>query len=240
MSDDTQGDTLRFLYTFRFPDRTEKRFAITLNAATLELMSDREFAKPDWTKLKYFQCEHCPLGDDVEYCPVAVNLASLVESFKDSVSFEQAFVTVQTAGRTYEKQTTLQKGVSSIIGIAMVTSNCPVMDKLRPNVQFHLPFASGPETIYRAISMYLISQYFVMRRGGKPDWELSNLAEIYHAVSYVNQGISRRLSHASIQDANVNAVIILSTFGLSLGDYLEDSLQDLEALSPGSAKPEGG
>ena len=219
--------TLSFQYTFRFPDGTERQFEVRLNADTLELLSPPDAPKPAWTKLKFFQCENCPLSDDVEHCPVAVNLAGLVETFKDAVSFENAFVRVQTAERAYEKETTLQKGLSSIIGIYMVTSNCPVMDKLRPNVRFHLPFASMDESVYRAVAMYLMAQYFRMRDGQEPDWELKHLRDIYQEVACVNRGMSERFRHATAEDANVNAVIILSTHGGMVPMAAEDRLADM-------------
>jgi hypothetical protein len=237
VADNALPERIQYLYTFRFANGAEKQFEVNLNAATLELVSNANVPKPDWTKLAYDQCERCPLADTVAHCPIAVNLSSLVESFKDSLSFENTTVTVQTHQRTYTKQTTLQQGLSSIIGIYMVTSSCPVMDKLRPNVRFHLPFASGEETIYRAVSMYLTAQYFRMRRGETPDWTLEHLSEIYKGVWLVNKGISQRLSHASAQDANVNAVIVLSTFGSNLDDYLEDSLKEIEPLFSDHTKP---
>jgi hypothetical protein len=227
------AEPIRFAYTFQFPNGTEQQFEVLLNPDTLELLSPTDAPKPAWTKLKYHQCKNCPLGDDVEYCPVAVNLSSLVERFKDSVSFENTTVKVRTAERTYEKDTALQKGLSSIIGIYMVTSNCPVMDALRPNVRFHLPFASMDETIYRAVSMYLMAQYFLMRKGKQPDWTLTHLAETYQAVAKVNQGMSDRIRHATAEDANVNAVIILSTQGGMVPTYVEDSLAEMEHLFRG-------
>jgi len=230
MPDNPPKPPIRYLYKFRFANGTEKDFEVLLDAQTLELMSQHRTPNPAWTKLDYFQCENCPLGKEVEYCPVAVNLSRLVESFKDAVSTETTNVTVQTAERVYARQTTLHKGLSSIIGIYMVTSNCPVMDKLRPNVRFHLPFATREETIYRAIGMYLMAQYFLMRKGDKPDWELKHFAEVYQAVSKVNEGFSKRVAHASIEDASVNAVIILSSFGQALDSFLEDSLAEIAYL----------
>jgi len=159
-----------------------------------------------------------------------VNLAAVVETFKDAVSFESTTVKVETAERVYEKRTTLQKGLSSIIGIYMVTSDCPVMDPLRPMVRFHLPFASVDETIYRAVAMYLVAQYFRMRNGKTPDWELARLADIYRDVATVNAGMIDRLRHASTEDASVNALAILSTQGGMVPVYVEDRLADMEHL----------
>jgi len=230
MSDSSKSETLRFLYTFEFPDNTEKTFEVLLSAKTLELVTKNDLPKPAWTKLKYQQCEHCPLGDEHEYCPVAVNLSALVESFKDSVSYESTNVRVQTNERIYEKKTTLQKGLSSIIGMYMVTSDCPVMDKLRPMVRFHLPFGSLEETVYRAASMYLTAQYLLMRKGKTPDWDLKKLVEIYKAVGHVNRGISNRLSSASEEDANMNAVVILSAYAEMVPFSIERQLAELEYI----------
>ena len=88
-----------FLYTFSFPDGTEKKFTITLDGDTLELIREKDTSPPPWTKLKFHQCDNCPLGDEEEYCPIAVNLSSLVETFKKSVSYESTLMKVQTERR---------------------------------------------------------------------------------------------------------------------------------------------
>jgi len=230
MTGENHDTTLRYRYAFQFEDGTVKQFETRLDARTLELLPQRELPKPEWTKLKYCQCENCPLGDEVEYCPVAVNLSELVETFKDFTSYVGTRVVVKAPERTYEEDTTLQQGLSSIVGLYMVTSNCPIMDQLRPMVRFHLPFATSEETLYRAVSMYLTKQYFAMRRGETPDWELEKLAQIYSAISVVNAGMSRRLRQASTKDANVNALIILSAFGDTVGVSLKDGVGNIEYL----------
>lgn len=186
--------------------------------------------KPDWTKLKYHQCSNCPLSDDVEYCPVAVNLSRVVETFRENDSFEMADVVVVTPQRTYAKNVQLQKGISSLIGMIMVSSNCPIMDKLRPMTRFHLPFATSLETFYRTVSMYLTAQYFLLKKGETPDWNLSRLLEIYKAIAHVNRGMSQRLLNASKKDANVNAVVILHSFGEGVSYFIEDGLSEIKEM----------
>ena len=230
MADSARAEVLRFAYTFRLPGGTQRRFDVRLDAESLMSMPAANAPKPAWTKLQYYQCANCPMSDDVERCPVAVNLAAVVETFKDAVSFESATVTVETTERIYEKTTTLQKGISSIIGIYMVTSNCPVMDRLRPMVRFHLPFASVDETVYRAVAMYLVAQYFRMRSGRRPDWGLEHLADVYAEVAKVNAGMMERLRHASTEDANANALAILSEQGGMIPMFLEESLAGMEHL----------
>jgi hypothetical protein len=221
---------IRYLYKFKFDDGTEKNFEVVLNSTTLELIRDDPNPKPEWTKLKYSQCENCPLPDTVEYCPVAVSLAKLVESFHDAASYESAAVTVETEQRTYFKKTTLQKGLSAIIGIYMSTSDCPVTDRLRPMTRFHLPFANSIETFFRSVSSYLTAQFLLMQQGHQPDWEMKNLQGIYKAVNLVNKGMTTRLLKATEKDANVNAVVILHSFGDGINYFIESGLADLEPM----------
>jgi hypothetical protein len=221
---------IRYLYKFKFDDGIEKNFEVVLDGTTLELIRDEPNPKPEWTKLKYAQCENCPLPDTIEYCPVAVSLAKLVESFHDAASYKAAAVTVETAQRTYFKKTTLQKGLSGIIGIYMSTSDCPVMDRLRPMTRFHLPFANSIETFFRSVSSYLTAQFLLMRQGHQPDWEMGNLQGIYKEVNLVNKGMTTRLLKATEKDANVNAMVILHSFGDGINYFSESGLAELEPM----------
>lgn len=230
MGSEPQRKPLRFTYHFKFQSGTEQTLEIELDANTLELKQPPPEPKPEWTKLKFSQCENCPLGDDVEYCPVAVNLSHVVHTFQAFSSFEPVHVTVETKERTYSKDTTLQKSLSSLIGVYMVTSNCPIMDKLRPMVRFHLPFSSSIETFYRSVSMYLTAQFFLMRQGKQPDWDLKKLVELYKAISTVNKGMAERLRQASEKDANVNAVVILHSLGDGVPYFIEGGLAEVEHL----------
>ncbi|HET9130058.1 MAG TPA: hypothetical protein VFO86_03865 [Terriglobia bacterium] len=229
MSEKEKG-IIRYQYKFEFEHGPETNFEVKLDSQTLALLDDDHTPKPAWTKLQYYQCENCPLSSDVEHCPVAVNLSRIVEVFKNDVSFESTVVTVKTQERTYVKKTTLQKGIASIIGLFMTTSNCPIMDKLRPMARFHLPFATSMETFFRSISTYLTAQFLLARKGHDPDWTLSKLLEYYKAINIVNKGMSNRLSKASERDANVNAVVILHSFGDGISYFIQDGLEEIEPM----------
>jgi hypothetical protein len=230
MSDtfEKKADVIRFLYKFLFEDGSVKEFEVSLDANTLELISKKKSTGPAWTRLQYSQCGNCPLGEDVEYCPIALNLHHVVETFRDSASFERAVVTVVAPERSYTKVTTLQKGLSSLVGLIMVTSGCPIVDKLRPMARFHLPFATTVETFYRALSMYLVAQLLLMRSGKQPDWDLRGLVEIYDGIKQVNRDMSRRLASASTKDANVNALIILHAFAEAVPFFVNSNIEELE------------
>lgn len=226
------SNTLRFGYKFQFEDGKEKEFTVLLDSRTLRVLTPPFPSPPEWTKLGYQQCENCPLGASHERCPVALNLAHLVEEFKYSTSYDKTWVVVEAPERTYAQETSVQNGLASIMGIFMVTSGCPILDKLRPMVRFHLPFATALESVYRTVSMYLIGQLFRMKHGEQPDWTLEKLNELYREIGRVNKGLWNRLSKASAFDANVNAVIVLNTFGDALRFSLKKDLDDLAPLFP--------
>lgn len=230
MKQENDTHPLFFNYTFHLKSGKKIYFEINLDPVTLEFIPGKSDSIPEWTAINYFPCDDCPLLHTVTHCPVAINLSSIVEPFNDTISYEAATVEVETADRKYSKETSVQTGLSSIIGISMATSNCPVMDELRPMTRFHLPFASTEETLYRAVSYYLTRQYFVAENGGAPDWNLSGLMRIYNKVSTVNLGISKRISQASKKDANINALIILHSYGDSIPFFVENGLDELRYL----------
>ena len=128
---------------------------------------------------------------------------------RDSISCEDVDVLISTEARTYMKRTSVQAGVSSLVGLYMATAGCPIMQRLRPMVYCHLPFATLEETVYRVLAMYMLAQHFVYREGGEPDWELKGLVKVYDDVRLVNEHFARRLMCAAREDASLNALVQL-------------------------------
>ncbi|MBI5463976.1 MAG: hypothetical protein HY966_03350 [Ignavibacteriales bacterium] len=222
--------TFSILYSFRFEDGRTKEFTIELDAQTLNLVRRNEPSPREWTRLQYAKCENCQLSPDHEHCPVALNLVEVIEFFSDAHSFEPAQVSVATEERGYTKKTTVQKGLSSMMGIMMPASGCPTLDKLRPMVRFHLPFSSPLETFYRSISMYLTAQFFRMKAEKSADWSLDDHLHVYKDVALVNRGIANRLTVASKADANLNAIVILHSIGDGIQYFIETELEELRNL----------
>jgi hypothetical protein len=155
----------------------------------------------------------------------------VIAKFDKSLSFEEAEITLRTEAREYHKKVPLQFGIGSLMGVYMVTSGCPIMDKLRPMVFTHLPFATVEETIYRAVSMYLLAQYFVGKRGGKPDWDLKHFVKVYEDVSQVNKTFTKRLMSINTRDASLNALFNLDCFAnFAVLSIAEDGLGELEPM----------
>ena len=207
----SSSEPLCFLYRFRFPNGQTKEFEIKLDRDTLSLISKIGSPHPDWTRLSFKQCTNCPLNEKQHPdCPVAVNLSPVMEFFKKVASIEMLEVEIVMEARTYKKQDSAQQALGSLVGIIMVTSGCPILDKLRPLVRTHLPFATLEETHYRVISMYLLAQFFLHQSGKQPDWELKGLPKIYEEIQTVNRCFNERIAGVQIGDATSNALTILN------------------------------
>jgi Domain of unknown function (DUF6901) len=226
-------DVVTIEYVFQLNSGDKKRFVVRLRKPTLTLVrSTATSLLPAWTRLAHHQCPNCPLKPDRHpHCPIAANLVEVIESFKDSMSTEPSDITVRTDLREFHKRAPLPAGVSSLMGLFMVASGCPIMDRLRPMAHVHLPFATLEETMYRAASMYLLAQYFVQNQGGKADWRLERLLDIYRQVNDVNRSFSRRLLSINPQDASLNALVNLDCFAtVTAFSIVRDSLKDIQTL----------
>ncbi len=213
----------KFLYTFSEKNKVLKKFEITIDPKTLRVVSNPCEKLPEWTELTFCQCPNCPLDKEkFTHCPVAANLVELVHFFNDSISYEEVDVCIETPERAYCKRTSIQTGVSSILGIYMPASGCPILAHLKPMVRFHLPFASIQETMYRSMSMYLVKQYLRKKKGLEPDWNMQGLIDLYEEIHKVNSAFHKRLSCLDGEDANVNALVILDVFA----DYINFSLDE--------------
>lgn len=201
-----------YCYSFLFKDGKSDKITLELDSETLSLINKEETVLT-WAELTNRKCPNCTLNPKENiYCPIAKNLTQVIEMFKNSISSTNVKITITSDERTYVKQTSLQRGLSSLIGIIMATSGCPIMDKLKPLARYHLPLSSLDETRFRVTSMYLLAQYLRKEEGLEPDWELKGLDDLYSEIGILNKYFSKRVSSAITKDASVNAVIILNCF----------------------------
>lgn len=232
-------NTLSYKYLFIFNDGQRYAINIDLDSKTLRYLPNESDLKPSsWTKLDHYKCHNCPLNsEEVPECPLALNLSSVVPKFSDLLSYDKVHIIVESQDRTYTKETTLQNALSALLGIYMVTSDCPNMSSLRPMVRFHLPFASMEETTFRSASTYLLGQYFKYKNGEEADWDLNGLIENYKKVQPVNTGMAQRMRSIVDKDANLNALVVLDVFAKELPYSIEKSLESLEYLFKETADP---
>jgi hypothetical protein len=218
-------------YQFRLDNGQEEIFRFSLDPEKLEIDPDFNGELPDWTKLGFNQCPNCPLDlKAVKRCPAAVNMAGLVGRFTELLSHDLTTVVVSTCERVVSRETTIQKGICSLMGLLMATSRCPMTSFFKPMARFHLPFASTQETIWRATSTYLLAQYFKKQGGEDPDLIFEGLSRIYSDIQEVNLFFAKRLRAACQNDSMVNAIILLDMFAQSMPSAIEASLEEIRHL----------
>ena len=221
---------IRYIFTFTNAKGRREEFDLQFDDA-FQLCGQQSDSLPEWTRLDFHQCENCPLNvREQSHCPLAVALSDAVSRLGNVVSYEETHVEVITAERIISQATTAQGGMSALLGLINATSGCPITGFFRPMARFHLPFASEPETIYRAASMYLLGEYFRTRAGYPADLELNGLLAIYRDVEKVNRGIVARIRASKTQDGALNAIVLLDLYAKSLPFAVEESLAELKPL----------
>jgi hypothetical protein len=226
------------IYDYELPDGTIWSFQVSLTRRASPAAHDAgggPATPPAWTRLEFHRCENCPLAAGQPYCPPAVDVAPLLEKFSHVPSTVRLKVTVRNAARVCIRETDAQMGLAALLALMMATSACPIVGRLRSQALFHLPFASIDETLYRTVGDYLIKQYFIMKDGGQPDFALTGLEALYRELAILNSGFFSRIEAACAKDANLNAVVVLSSLSelvsMSLDERLVPLRQAMQAMA---------
>jgi hypothetical protein len=231
VSPDGNGEgVFRIDYRFALSEDRVREFHVRLRRDTLALITEPRGVYPPWTALAYQRCSNCRLSPGTHpRCPVAANLVDVVEYFKDVWSCEEADVEITVETRTYTKRTSVQNALSALAGIYMVTSGCPVLDKLRPMVYIHAPFGGLEETLFRAASIYCLAQFFRQQDGKQPDWALTGLADVYREIETVNRCFHQRIVDVAVKEAGLNALLQLNCYAQYTSTlYFQDRLQQIK------------
>ena len=223
--------SIRFQYRFQLTDGRALSFDIKLNPVTLKKRSNIKGELPEWTRLTFNQCPHCPLDEsEHSHCPMAVSLIEPIEALGDVKSYDKAKITVTTPERITGTRSTIQEGLSAMMGLIMPTSGCPHTGFFRPMARFHLPFATESETLYRVSTMYLMAQLLRREKGLEADFDLQGINPIYDNLRTLNKAMVTRLSAANDLDSAINAVVLLDQFAANFTYSLEDPLEAFETL----------
>ncbi|MDD2708828.1 MAG: hypothetical protein PHV34_12655 [Verrucomicrobiae bacterium] len=218
-------------YCFQLNKQREEVFDVKLDPETLEIITPPIQNPPDWTRLEFHQCPHCPLQPaDCRECPVAIRLADIVQRFADICSYDKLRLEVTTTDRHISQQTTAQQGLRSLAGLLMAASGCPHTLFLKPMARFHLPLSTEAETIFRATGMYLLAQYFVAQSGKQGDMQMDGLTTLYNRLHQVNLSTAERLRRSPQTDSPINAVSLLDLFTMTIPWVIEDKLEEIRPL----------
>lgn len=220
-----------FLYKLSFADDKRLEFPIHIDKASNSFIPASPGHAPAWVALDYQQCGNCPLSvKETPLCPVAANLVPLIDLCGSMKSYQTVSLEVVTPERTISGNTTVQRVISSILGLVIATSACPHTEYFKPMARFHLPLASDEETLYRTTSMFLLAQYFLHKDGKPSSLELDQLTQIYKELQIINRALARRLRAAISEDAAINGIILLDLLTQSVAWSIEEGLEGMRYL----------
>lgn len=226
MSSDNRSDD-EVVYHFEFEDGTSWRFQVSLTGEDWNWTQAQDL--PDWTRLDFHQCSHCPLSTDEHVrCPYAAALAEPATVTAMRVSFEQVSVRVLMRNREVRASTTLQRGMGSLLGLLGALSGCPHTNILKPMARYHLPFSSSDESLFRVMGTFLLGQYVRQQHQLSTDWQLTELRRIYGDLRQVNRGMSQRLKAAQEKDTGINSIVLLDLLAADVEYALKQYEGDLD------------
>lgn len=223
-----KSNTFFIKYRFCFEHGEEKIFKLEIDNDTLSLITSFSSEMPEWARVEKIGCNACSRSET--HCKLAKTIGFFIRQFDNIPSYQKVKVYVESENRTYFKETSIQAGVGGIFGILMPTSGCPILGKLKPMVRYHLPFADIEETEYRVFSMYMLAQYFRLKKGMNPDLDMDHLKTTYDEIRKINQKIAKAIADLEKTDASINAVVALNNYADSVTFTLEDKLENIEKL----------
>jgi hypothetical protein len=214
----------------------------TLKSTDIDFCTELVFDKNDfsllnlndgkqyWTRLAFHKCSHCPLKqEDFPFCPLAQAIESIISKIHDFLSYDEVHAQVEYKNRTVSADITVQRALSSLLGLLIPASGCPHTRYFRPMSRYHLPFADTEEKIYRATTMFLLAQYFIHKKCGCIPTDFSRLEAIYNNVHIVNTQTCKRLREFCKSDSPLNAITILDMLTVSIHSALKHDLDKFEA-----------
>ncbi|BBH52333.1 DUF6901 family protein [Fluviispira sanaruensis] len=217
----------KIIYKFIFMHGKEIEYVVDLNRIEGD-KSQNSLENVDWTDLDFNKCSVCPLSSQsIKKCPAAIDVQQMMTEFRDVLSTDIVKVSVESQHRFYFKECDAQTGLKALVGLVMATSSCPILKQFKGLAFYHLPFASIEETSFRAISSYLLKQFFIAKNNGVADWELNNFSKFYDTAQNVNESFFQRIKVASKADANLNAIVAFSSQSMILSITFDDLLEEL-------------
>lgn len=214
-------------YHFQFDEETVIDFTVDESCYTCD--------EPDepgtWMRLENHKCADCTIpSGERKTCPAAVAISPVINALKKRTSYENVKVTVNRNDVRFEADTTAQRAIRSLIGLLLALSTCPIMMRLRPMANFHLPFGNAKHTVFRVFGMYLIAQFLRSTENKEPDWDMTGLLDIYRKMHKVNISLANRIREACEKDAAVNAIIILDSIGQEIEFNFETHMDKLKPI----------
>jgi len=221
-------ETTTITYTFKSTDM-DLSVALVFANDDFSLIHENSTGSR-WTRLGFHKCSHCPLNEvESPFCPLAGAIDRVISKIHKFLSYDEVSAQVDYNNRKVLANITMQRALSSLLGLIIPASGCPHTTYFRPMSRFHLPFADTEEAIYRATTMFLLAQYFIHRKSGCIPTDFTRLENIYRNVHIVNTHICKRLLEFCENDSPLNAITILDVLAVSIQSALKHDLEKFES-----------
>ena len=182
----------------------------------------------DWTVLSKNQCPNCPLNSTEQlHCPAAINLQLIGNEWESYKSYDPIHVDVLMEGKTISGETTVQIGLSSLVGFLLATSDCPHLSFFRPLARFHQPLTQ-PESVGLRVLMSFLA-YNQLKNEHNSDLK-HRIAQIYENIEIVNSALTRRVEQTANENASVQAMVQLDCLSKLVPMSLDESYLQLEEI----------
>ena len=208
-------------YHFEMEDGLARAFEVAVNRS----MTPRK-GTATWTQLKHHKCSVCPLREqNFSHCPAAVDIEVVVTAFNDLLNHDDVHVVVSLPnGREVHRDCKPAEALSSLLGLILASSACPILSQLKGLALHHLPFASADESMSRFVGAYLIGQYHEAQQGRAASWDLDGLKSFLKQLASLNRDLIKRLEVASAHNPSLVGIRLLLTQSVNMQ-------QDTEAWS---------
>ncbi|MAR92489.1 MAG: hypothetical protein SV765_07745 [Pseudomonadota bacterium] len=185
---------------------------------------------PEWCNLEYKKCPNCTLSPIWHpHCPLAVRLIPFVK-LPACNSYDEVRAEVTMQNKTVIAETSAQEAFSSLLGLVMATSGCPHTRFFKPMAWYHQPFSTPEETMYRACTTYLFSNFIHKGKNKNKDFDFEALKRIYQNIHQINVHIAARIKNYSETDSALNAIVLLDLITNDLPIAVDEDLSELKKL----------
>jgi len=224
-------ESVHVKYLIRLGKNRTETFEFVLDGTSFDLIAREIPNPPDWAKLGYQQCPHCPLRpQETSHCPLALQLYDIVGKFHDTSSIDEVELEVITQERRVIRTLAIQEAIASMLDLIWPICGCPKTAHMKVLARFHLPIASEEETVFRVTGMYLLAQYFLSHISVNARIEFDGLTKIYEDFHELNTAVARRLRGATRSDSVKNAVTLIDMYSMLVPALLEDRLVEMRGF----------
>jgi hypothetical protein len=224
-------DSVNIEYRIKLSQERTEHFNFELDGESFDLKGSAPPNPPEWTRLSFKQCPHCPLTEaNHPRCPLALQLHDIVNRFHDTRSIDKVELEVVTQERRVIQTLDIQRAIASILDLIMPICGCPKTACLKPLARFHLPLASEEETVFRVTGMYLLAQYFLSHASSGSRIELDGLSGIYEGLHDLNKAVTSRLRDVTRSDSLKNAFALVDTYSILVPLLVEDRLVEMRGF----------